>query len=107
MTKIDNGERGEHAADPDLDAAAAGDLARLVPALGPRAPQRDEEGDVDRDHDDDRGDGADPKQGVDLVRARGMRRQGAAILITQATVADGRVLVPCSYTRRPHAGAIP
>jgi hypothetical protein len=56
----------------------------VVPAEGV------DQGDVDRDHEDDRGDEADPKQRVDLVSARRVGRQGAAILITRAAVADGR-----------------
>ena len=90
--------------------AAAGDLARLGAALGAVAAQRVEQGDVDRDDDDRRGDEADPKQGVDLVGARRVGRQSAAILITQAAVADGRcarAAAACSYTRRPRCGGAP
>ena len=39
-TKIDRGEDGEHGADPELDAAAAADLARLGAALAAVAAQR-------------------------------------------------------------------
>ena len=67
------GEGGEHGADPELDPAPAGDLARLDPALGAEAAHGAEQREDDRDDDDRRGDEADPKQGVDLVSARRVR----------------------------------
>ena len=86
-TKSDGGEDGEHGADPELQAAAAAQLARLGAALAAVAAQRVEQRDVDRDDEDRRGDEADPKQGVDLVSARGVGRQSAAILITRGGAA--------------------
>ena len=82
-TRITAAKSSQRRADPQLDAAAAGDLARLGAALGAVAAQRVEQPADDRDHEDRRGDEADPKQGVDLVGARRVRRQSAAILITQ------------------------
>ena len=81
--------------------AAAADLARLGAALGAVAAQRVEQRDVDRDDDDRRGDEADPEQGVDLVGARGMGRQSAAILFTRAAL-HVRASLPArrTYTRR-------
>ena len=79
----EDGQQG--AGDPQLDAPAAAHLARLGAALGAVAAQRVEEAGVDRDDDDRRGDEADPKQRVDLVGARRVGRQSAAILITRVS----------------------
>ena len=85
--KSTSGEDGEDGGDPELDPAAAAGLARLGAAPGAEAAHGVEQSDVDRDDDDRRGEEADPKQRVDLVGARGVRRQSAAILITASGVA--------------------
>ena len=60
------------------------ELARLGAALAAVAAQGVEQRDVDRDDEDRGGDEADREQGVDLVSARGMGRQSAAILYSRA-----------------------
>jgi hypothetical protein len=81
------GEEREQAADPELQATAAEELARLDPALGAIAAHHVDQRDGDREH-EDRGDGgADPNKGVDLVSARGVRRQSAAILFRRGGAA--------------------
>ena len=80
-------EDRQQAANPELQAAAAEQLARLGPALGAVAAHDVEQRKRDRDHEDRGGEGADPKQGVDLVSARGVRRQSAAILFTRGGAA--------------------
>ena len=105
----DRGEGGEHGADPELEPAAAGDLPRLGAPRGAVRADGGEQRDVDRDDDDRRGDEADPKQRVDLVGARRVRRQSAAILITTGGVeaARRRSGPGPTYTRRPYEEALP
>ena len=95
--------------DPELDAAGRRRPgAAWLPRCGAVAADAANQRDVDRDDDDRRGDEADPKQGVDLVGARGVRRQSAAILITSN---GGAAASPASasptYTRRPYEEAPP
>src|SRR5699024_6355421 len=115
-------EGGEQGGDPELDPARAGDLARRDPPLGAELAHGVDQRDVDRNDDERRGDEADPKQSVDLVSARGVGRQSAAILITWcgapwaggAAVLRGAIRAKGlprretpTYTRRPDEEALP
>src|SRR6201999_2913006 len=82
----DDREAREAAADPPLDALGGADRVRATAASGTETTQRAEHAEVDRDEDDQRGEEADPNQGVYLAGARRVRRQGAAILITASGV---------------------
>ncbi len=78
-------------------AAAAAGLARGAAAVGAIAAHGEDQRDVDRDDDYRRGDEADLEQSVDLVSARRVRRQSAAILITLGRLNGRRAhrLPPC------------
>ena len=77
-----------------------------APALGAVAAHGVDQRDVDRDDDDRRGDEADPKQGVDLVGARRVGRQSAAILITPERRAAVPVLARRPILAEPDAEAL-
>src|SRR6185437_11175938 len=103
------GEAREGPGNAELQARLALDRVRGTAAATAESAERAEQSEVDRDHDDESGEEADPNERVYLAGARRVRRQGGAILIT-ASGADAvrpALAEPTpTYTRRPYEEAL-